>query len=157
GRLDPQAITDAVAEAQPHIRDADELHDLLMTRILLPIDIGQSHEPSSATDQPPVKLPPSLLFSAEQIQEKEPLFHELESRRRAVQVTWSVDNRIRTGWVATENWRGIQALFPDAKATRKVTLPKSLEREFDPTELLTSLLRGWMETCGCVTAIQLSE
>lgn len=157
GRLDPKAITDVVAEAQPHIRDVDELHDLLMTRILLPIEIGQCGAPSPAPGDMSGKLPPSLLFSAEQIQEKEPLFHELESRRRAVQVTWSVDNRIRTGWVATENWRGIQALFPAAKATRKVTLPKSLEREFDPTELLTSLLRGWMETCGCVTAIQLSE
>src|SRR5690606_7006614 len=72
-------------------------------------------------------------------------------------VSWTVENRKRTGWVATENWRGMQALFPDAKATRKVSLPKSLEREFDATELLTTLLRGWTETCGCVSAIELSE
>ncbi len=35
GRLDPQAIEQVVNEAQPLIRNADELHDLLLTRLLV--------------------------------------------------------------------------------------------------------------------------
>ena len=34
--LDPAAIAQIRAEAQPVVRDADELHDVLLTRILLP-------------------------------------------------------------------------------------------------------------------------
>src|SRR5690606_36743773 len=35
GQLDPEAIGQVVAEAQPLVRDADELHDVLLSRILL--------------------------------------------------------------------------------------------------------------------------
>ncbi len=40
GRLDPEAIRQVVAEAQPLIRNADELHDALLSRVLLPVDEG---------------------------------------------------------------------------------------------------------------------
>lgn len=36
GRLDPEAIRQVVLEAQPLIRNADELHDAMLSRILLP-------------------------------------------------------------------------------------------------------------------------
>ncbi len=38
GRLDAGAIEQVVRESQPFVRDADELHDLLLSRILLPVD-----------------------------------------------------------------------------------------------------------------------
>src|SRR6185503_8422077 len=37
GRLDPEAIRQVVLEAQPLIRNADELHDAMLSRILLPV------------------------------------------------------------------------------------------------------------------------
>jgi ATP-dependent Lhr-like helicase len=44
GRLDPLAIEQVRREAQPLIRDADELHDALLSRIVLPISEGQGWE-----------------------------------------------------------------------------------------------------------------
>jgi ATP-dependent helicase Lhr and Lhr-like helicase len=38
GRLDAGAIAQVVQEAQPFVRDADELHDALLNRIVLPVD-----------------------------------------------------------------------------------------------------------------------
>ena len=38
GRLDPAAIARVVAEAQPLVRNADELHDALLSRVLLPVE-----------------------------------------------------------------------------------------------------------------------
>ncbi len=40
GRLDPEAIRQVVAEAQPLVRNADELHDALLSRVLLPVEEG---------------------------------------------------------------------------------------------------------------------
>ena len=40
GRLDPEAIAQVVAEAHPLVRNADELHDALLSRVLLPVEEG---------------------------------------------------------------------------------------------------------------------
>ncbi|MDB5392059.1 MAG: cshB [Planctomycetaceae bacterium] len=44
GRLDPLAIEQVRKEALPLIRDADELHDALLSRIVLPVAEGQGWE-----------------------------------------------------------------------------------------------------------------
>ena len=41
GRLDPEAITNESANAWPRIRDADELHDALLTLVCLPQGRGR--------------------------------------------------------------------------------------------------------------------
>ena len=41
GWLDPEAIAQVRAEAQPLVRNADELHDALLSRIVLPADEGR--------------------------------------------------------------------------------------------------------------------
>jgi ATP-dependent Lhr-like helicase len=40
-RLDPEAIAQVCAEAQPTVRDADELHDLLLSLLALPAEEGE--------------------------------------------------------------------------------------------------------------------
>ncbi len=37
GHLNPEAIAQVVAESQPVVRNADELHDVLLSRIVLPV------------------------------------------------------------------------------------------------------------------------
>ncbi len=53
GRLDPDAIAQVRAEAWPDVRDADELHDALLTLIALPE--SAAHE-SAAERSPPHKI-----------------------------------------------------------------------------------------------------
>ena len=38
GKLDPAAIAQVVEESRPDLRDPDDLHDLLQTLILFPVD-----------------------------------------------------------------------------------------------------------------------
>ena len=45
GRLDPEAIRQVVLEAQPLIRNADELHDALLSRMILPTSEGETWRP----------------------------------------------------------------------------------------------------------------
>ena len=42
GALDKDAIAEVVAQATPDLRSADELHDLLLTLVLLPAAEGES-------------------------------------------------------------------------------------------------------------------
>src|SRR6185295_11559587 len=42
GALDPEAIAEVVREAWPVVRDADELHDALLTLIWVPVDADTS-------------------------------------------------------------------------------------------------------------------
>jgi ATP-dependent Lhr-like helicase len=37
GRLDPAAIAEVCGDAWPDVRDADELHDALLTLVALPV------------------------------------------------------------------------------------------------------------------------
>ncbi|WP_437231242.1 DEAD/DEAH box helicase [Planctomicrobium sp. SH661] len=146
GRLDPRAIHDVVAEAQPEVRDADELHDLLVSRILIPI--GQHCDsPAAAT----------LALAANQLREKEELFEELREQGRAVRVSYQGNEKAHQGWIATECWSAISTLFPEVIAEDPVSLPASLVKTWEATEALVSLLRGWLETCGPVTACQLAD
>ncbi|WP_437187377.1 DEAD/DEAH box helicase [Planctomicrobium sp. SH668] len=147
GRLDPRAISDVVAEAQPEVRDLDELHDLLVSRILIP-EVSSPDSALSAT---------AYTLTTNQLLDKEELFAELESQRRAVRFRWNLASSPRIGWAATESWPAVTAIFPDASPSKTVTLPESLMKTCDAAESLLSLLRGWLETCGPVTAIEISE
>jgi hypothetical protein len=50
GALDPAAIEQVQAEAWPDVRDADELHDVLHTFVILPADSSQFPVLSSQED-----------------------------------------------------------------------------------------------------------
>jgi len=153
GRLDPQAIVDVVAEAQPEIRDADELHDLLVTRFFIPIVSRQDEV--SGRDQ--AASASALCLGPEQQHRLEESFEELQRQGRAVCVNGSESTAAWKGWVATECWPAICTLFPEAVSSIPISLPAHLQKSADAVEVLIALLKGWLETCGPVSAIELAD
>ena len=149
GRLDPGAIASVVDEAQPFIRHEDELHDVLLTRFFVPtcleLPADQSEGGPARAGRAPMLLDADA-FAAE--------LETLHRTGRALPVT--IGSAI-SGWAATECWTALQAALPDARTHETVELPDELQTEWTSVEALNALLRGWVETSGPVTAIELAE
>jgi ATP-dependent Lhr-like helicase len=134
--LDPVAIEQVVSEAAPLVRNADELHDLLLSVIIWPTE---------AHGQRPVGLDESW----------HTYFADLATQRRAFAfsprdgVTW---------WVAIERWPAVQALvsgtLPSVPDTFSV--PAGVRTDWDSISARVAACRGWMEFCGPITAAQLA-
>ena len=131
GRLDPEAIAQVVAEAQPLVRNADELHDVLLSRILLPV--------SEAVDW-------------------RELFQELVDDGRATTVAreWKLDDDTTViappAWAATERVLAVLAEFPAAVLDPVVTVPDGVRRDWESTDARVARVRGLLETCGPISA-----
>jgi len=131
GKLDPAAIAQVREEAWPDVRDEDELHDVLHTLIVLPIDqIG------AAT----VKIAQWQWF-----------FENLLRQHRAT----TVISQGRRYWIAAERAKVSALLFPTNAFEQRVagiaeTLPP-------PDDALLALVTGWMSHIGPVTAGQLGS
>lgn len=130
GRLDPEAISQVIAEAQPLVRTADELHDVLLSRILLPIDEGLDWRD---------------------------FFSELVADGRATQLTrlpetnsgsQQVTEQVGRYWAATERVPAVLAAFPDAKLEPAVSVPAEVRHDWESTEARVAIVRGLLETCG---------
>ena len=89
GAFDPAAIDAVVEEAWPVVRDADELHDALLTLVWLPYAFA---EPWNT------------------------YFPELIDAGRVIHVENSSNDAI-SGWMPTEHYALAQAVFPNAKTT----------------------------------------
>ena len=131
GRLDPEAISQVVAEAQPLVRNADELHDALLSRILLPV---------------------------EETSDWQEFFDDLVTDGRATVVTRTVSdpsdvNQSTTlqAWAATERIPAVLAAFPDAQISPPVYVPAEVRHDWESTEARVALIRGLLETCGPIT------
>src|SRR5690606_234566 len=101
GRLDPEAITQVVEEAQPLVRDADELHDYLLSRILLPVDALDSDvqgDPSQPGLAAHLKCAANLRFMAQR-DEWASKFEQLVAAGRATTLVGADGYR---GWAAAE-------------------------------------------------------
>jgi ATP-dependent Lhr-like helicase len=136
GRLDPAAIAEVCADAWPDVRDAEELHDALLSLIALP-----THE-----------ILPGTRVGAK-LQESVPAWNEycelLEGERRAGRA-WVGD---RMYWVAAERVKAFEQIFPDARFEAHLpdleSAPKSRE------EVVLDLATGWMLHSGPVTVPEL--
>jgi ATP-dependent Lhr-like helicase len=127
GRLDAAAIAQVVSDAQPLVRNADELHDTLLSRILLPVDEGSEW---------------SVWFT------------ELADCGRATRVTFHPEFAgpdARQGWTATERVPAILAAFPKAVLTPTVDVPEGVRRDWESTDARVAMVRGLLETCGPIT------
>jgi len=82
GALDPAAIEEVVRECWPVVRDADELHDALLTLVWLPEPIAEDW----------ARYLPVLVESG-----------------RAVSIQARIEEREATGWVATERRAEVEA------------------------------------------------
>ena len=131
-RLDADAIERAAQDAWPLVRDADELHDALLTLGILPVD---DLAKTSALGQ-----------GAHWLQ-------SLVDEGRAVKAHLPTE---REAWVATECCDLVKAAFPDVRfepAPR--TLPGAGEPPNEDDAVLT-LVRGRVESTGPFTSRQLA-
>ena len=131
GRLDPLAIERVRREAQPLIRDADELHDAMLSHILLPLAEGQDYIP---------------------------WFQQLEHAGRATTVTipspqaQTTPPPTRSYWAPTERLPAVRAAYPAAKLGRDLPVPEGVQAEWTDIDGRIALVRGYLDSCGPTTA-----
>ncbi|HKN60330.1 MAG TPA: hypothetical protein VJW93_04090, partial [Candidatus Acidoferrales bacterium] len=131
GRLDPAAIAEVREESWPDVRNADELHDTLLTLVALPESVALAQtEPGNAKWRD--------------------WFGELASANRASRAV--VDGR--GYFVAAERAKAFSAIFPTAQFDSPLPdLGSQPSRE----DALLSLITGWMGHIGPCTAGNLAR
>jgi ATP-dependent Lhr-like helicase len=141
GRLNPEAITEVCDEAWPDVRDAEELHDALLTFIALPAAANQEFRGNHR-----------LLTK---LQESEnawnPFFDQLVADRRAGRA--SVGSR--SYWLAAERVPAFMRIFPAACV--ELSPPKIESPKVSREDALLSLVTGWMSHAGPLPAAQLAS
>jgi ATP-dependent Lhr-like helicase len=142
GRLDPAAIAEVRDEAWPDVRDAEELHDALLTLIAFPAP------PDSAANESSHPLLEKLQQSRAAWSH---YFDELVTAHRATQAR--VADAIY--WVAAERAKTFSQIFPDAQfATEPPPNLESTVPSLDDARL--AMLTGWMTHTGPVTSTALA-
>ncbi len=106
GALDPAAIKDVEREAWPVVRDADELHDALLTLVWVPVKEGASW----------------VVFLPRLIEEG-----------RIVELSAGSEGRAVQGWVAAENRERIERLFAAGDEAVLVTVVQGWMESIGPT------------------------
>ncbi len=134
GRLDPLAIEQVRRDALPLIRDADELHDALLSRFALPVAEGQGCE--RWFDQ---------LVSAGRATTVTVLPVESDAPSTCVPVA-------RSYWVPTERLPAIRAAYPAAKLDRDLPVPEGVTTDWTDIDARIALVRGFLDFCGPTTA-----
>ena len=137
GRLDPAAIAEVREEARLDARDADELHDGLLTLIALP-------EPRQS-DSKIFQLTP------EESGAWQTFFDQLVSQNRATRATI----QSHPYWVAAERAKSFAAIFPDAQFETPVADIEAVAPSKD--DAIFSLVTGWMQHSGPITSNQLGN
>ncbi|MFZ3216335.1 MAG: DEAD/DEAH box helicase, partial [Candidatus Acidiferrales bacterium] len=127
GRLDPAAIAEVRAEAWPDVRDADELHDVLLELVVLPED--------SAT----------AAVAAQPVSQWAGHFDELIAAGRAARVRCGD----RAYWVAAERTKSFAAIFPTANIDARLAEIESQQPSRD--DALFACITGWLAHLGPVT------
>jgi ATP-dependent helicase Lhr and Lhr-like helicase len=140
GKLDPAAIEEVCEEAWPDVRDAEELHDALLTLIAIPA----SGEHVNANNRVRSRLENSLPSWT-------PHFERLMAERRA--------GIVRVGkagyWVSAERAAAFLRIFPAAQFAPEI--PTLDAREISREDAVLACITGWMMHSGPVSANQLSN
>ncbi len=63
----------------------------------------------------------------------------------------------QSAWVAAERLPAIRVLFPNATIDPVIEPPSGVRIEWETTDARISILRGWLEVCGPITAAELAE
>ncbi len=129
GALDTEAIAGVRAQAWPDVRDADELHDFLLTVGLLP-----------AADTAPWQA----------------LTDQLRADRRATWVTWAGAEGEHQAFVAAERLQMAEVLCGSLQQDPPVTAPPGV-RQFTEDDAAVAVVQGWLEVVGPTTAQALAS
>ena len=137
--LDPDAIRMESAYAWPAIRDADELHDALLTLGVAPMD--------------------ELALRTETAS-REMLLRWLENLAQSGRVMRIIPWEGATLWLAAEQAALVSAAYPDAALEGKVSLlPPAIGQggdEMEREDAVLHLVRGWTESSGPFTASEMA-
>ncbi len=140
GRLDPAAIAEVCDDAWPDVRDAEELHDALLTLIAIPASVSV---PPQDSNRIAAKLQASLPAWNN-------FFDLLAKERRATRAFVGAE----TYWVAPERMRAFTQVFPGAGF--EAALPDFESASASREDALLSLVTGWITHSGPVTETQLA-
>jgi len=131
GRLDPAAIDEVRKQAWPEVRNADELHDLLLGVCLLPIDV-----------RPDWHL----------------LAQKLIQNGRATIAAWQSPAGEHRAYVAAERSDLIRLALTSVSLTPAIELPLGfVETVTSEEEAIKKIVQGWLEVSGPVTAVELAS
>jgi ATP-dependent Lhr-like helicase len=134
GRLDPEAIAQVKSEAWPLVRDADELHDVLLSQGALPAVEGAAWRV---------------------------YFDELRASGRVAEVLTGAPPPAgcerHTLWVATERLPLVRAVWPGGQARPQVTVPAGVRQDWPREQAIAHLIRGRIECVGPTTAAALAK
>jgi ATP-dependent Lhr-like helicase len=148
GRLDADAIRQVRADAWPVVRDADELHDALMSLGALPAADGAAWQP----------------WFEELVRAGRAARCSPHAPREEMRAGLSPNPEPRPGprgfphaerddyWIAAERLPLVRALWPDATIEPEITLPESLRREWESADARVALVRGRLQVSGPITA-----
>ena len=133
GRLSPEAIAEVRQAQWPDLRDEHELHDLLVTLILVPVTV---------TQQPGTRDWP--LF-----------FERLAAGGRVTIATVTADKEVRSYWIAAERVAWLRTLYPGC-TVEQVLAPVAIEA-LSCEEIIRRTMQGWMSLLGPATARSLGD
>ncbi|HSR67328.1 MAG TPA: DEAD/DEAH box helicase [Acidobacteriota bacterium] len=160
GLLDASAIQRVVEEAAPLMRNADELHDALLTLIVLPEEKDDELQACfqelhplavAARGQGGTYRQASGQTASSLAGNGESLPH------RALRVELQGEDGVRRVlWVAVERALIIEKIY-GLRLTRDEDFLWNRDRDLSREESLRELVRGRMETCGPVTAHELAD
>jgi ATP-dependent Lhr-like helicase len=126
-KLDPAAIAEVTADAWPTVRDSDELHDTLLSIVVLKQSEGAEWKDD---------------------------FARLVKARRATKV--KLDSGL-VFWIAAERWPLVQAVYPTASATPAIELPPQLQKEWSAADGRVEVVRGRIQHSGPLTSAALAD
>jgi ATP-dependent Lhr-like helicase len=136
GALDPAAIAEVAEAAWPVVRDADELHDALLTLIWVPEELGRAW---GAFIPPLIETGRATIVVGGGPAQGAPLTPTASA----------------SGWVATERLATVRTVFPAAKYSPAVE-GAGAEEFPERDEAIRRIVQGWMESTGPTTAEELA-
>ena len=140
GKLDPGAIEEVSDEAWPDVRDAEELHDALLTLIAIPADGASVHGKSELASRLEASLPSWA-----------PYFEQLVAQGR----TGIAHVAGRAYWVSAERAVTFERVFPAARFDSE--MPRLAAAEATREEATLSCVTEWIAHSGPVSGKQLSD
>jgi ATP-dependent helicase Lhr and Lhr-like helicase len=170
GRLDPLAIEQVVNEASPLIRNADELHDVLLTRIVVPVDELLEYEP--LFEELAIQKRATLLIIARNRGGSGCSQPESQSDKRnsqdapdtsfgfAAPVASNLGHPLESGFkavVAAERLPAALAMFPDAMLDPLIEAPEGVRTDWNNVDARIATIRGLMEVSGPLDAEEVAH
>ncbi|GIW80248.1 MAG: ATP-dependent DNA helicase [Gemmatales bacterium] len=145
GRLEPEAISQVRQQAWPIVRDADELHDTLLSLVVVTPEEGREWRncfralvTAGRAAEIEVHLVPANALPTS----GSPASNEIKAKRF---------------WVAAERWPIVRAVWPDVTCDPPIQVPDSLQQEWLREDALAELLRGRMEVAGPIAESHLAD